>query len=275
MWTFVHYSFILTGSVGGVRCITVPSYGSDPSMASFSRRAASVLAGSALAFSLVSVPSALVASAAADTRVCAKAASESSRHTGTYVVQNSVLGAGEAAPSGELTYRVAVTGPGALITSLRHHHDPALVPVRARVGSFKLLSARPTWSDHTQSMVREGNTVKVGGAGWTTAGGNAAVLEVTYKVPANASVGTQYDSGAGYTAALINGSRDFQDMGVCGTVRAPNAVESAQGSLEGVGAGSLVEGSVSSSNISSDPSGFVGEAIGGILGNVIGGAIGS
>lgn len=238
-------------------------------MSSFSRRAASVLAGSALAFSLVSVPSAIVASAAADT-TCTTQATESSSHSGTYIVQNSILNDGQAAPGGELTYRVAVTGPGALIDSLRHHHDPALTPVSARVSSFKLIDGSPTWADHTESMVLEDDMVRVNSAGWTTAGGNSAVLEVTYRVPQDAEAGTVYDSGAGYNAALANASRDFENMGVCGTVREPNPIESVQGSLEGLGAGSLVEGSVSSSDIVSDPSGFLGEVVGDILGNVVG-----
>ena len=248
-------------------------------MASFSRRAASVLAGSALAFSLVSVPSAMVATAAADTQACGASASRedsnwSSAFT-TFTVTNEVVGTGTAPAGGTLTYRVTVSGSGATITQIRHFHDSALVPVSARVSSWKLGALRQTWSDETSNMVKGNGVVRVNSGGWTTAGGQNTTLEVTYRVPDNATVGTQYDSGAGYNAALADMSPSYERLNVCGTVREPNPVESVQGSLEGIGAGSLVEGSVSSSNISSDPSGFVGDAIGGILGNIIGGAIGS
>lgn len=261
-----------------MKCVTTRFCGSDPLMVSFPRRAASVLAGSALAFSLVSVPSAMVATAVAAGAECGTQASRDLNDAGTlwttYTVQNEVRGDGTAAPGGELTYRVTVTGAGALINQISHYHDPALTPVSARVSSWKLIGGSPTWTDATANMVKDAGVVRVNSAGWTTAGGQAAVLEVTYKVPDDAEVGTAYDSGAGYNPVLATDA-DYESMGVCGTVRAPNPVESVQGSLEGLGAGALVEGSVSSSNISSDPSGFVGEAIGGILGNVIGGVVDS
>lgn len=249
-------------------------------MTSFSRRASAVAAGAALAFSLASVPTAFVATAAAAPAECELQASRDFSSGGTlgttYTVQNEVRGDGEAAPGGELTYRVTVTGAGALINELRHHHDPALVPVSARVSSYKLLGGSPTWTDHTESMVRSGDTVSVRSAGWTTASGEAAAMEVTYRVPEDAEVGTTYDSGAGFEAVLINVDPDYSSMGVCGTVREPNPIEAAQGSLEGLGAGSLVDGSVSSSDLATDPSGFIVDIINGLeLGEILGGVIGS
>lgn len=65
-------------------------------------------------------------------------------------------------------------------------------------------------------------------------------------------------------------------MNACVTIREKNAVESAQGSLEGIGAGSLVEGSTTSSNLSSDPASLISDVINGLdLGQLLGGAIGS
>lgn len=248
-------------------------------MASLHRRAASVLAGSALAFSLVSVPATMVATAAAEPAACGTTATRedsnwSSAGT-TFTVVNEVVAPGTAPAGGTLTYRVTVSGSGATITQLRHFHDPALVPVSARVSSWKLGALGQTWTNETNNMVKGDGVVRVNSSGWTTAGGQNTTLEVTYRVPAGATVGTTYDSGAGYNAALADMSPSYQRLGVCGTVREPNAVETAQGSLAGIGAGSLVEGSVSSSNISSDPSGFLGEVLGGILGNVVGGLVDS
>src|SRR5699024_10317490 len=106
-WTFVHLSPILIRSAGDVRCITLRFYGSDPPMASFTRRFVSVLSGSALAFSLVSVPAAVVATAAAQ----AECSTSGSGNWSGYTVTSSWLDS-TAAPGGQATLRSTITGPG-------------------------------------------------------------------------------------------------------------------------------------------------------------------
>lgn len=243
-------------------------------MTTFTRRAAALAAGTALALSLAAVPTA-AAQATCGTSATKEDRNWSSAWT-TFTVTNEIVAPTSAPAGGELTYRVSVGGSGATITQLRHFHDPALVPVSARVSSWKLWGVSQTWTDETRNMVRGDGVVRVNSGGWTTAGGQKATLEVTYKVPDSAVVGTQYDSGAGYNAVLADMSPSYERMSVCGTVREPNAVESAQGSLSGLGAGSLVEGSTTSSNLSSDPTSIITDVINGLdLGKLLGGAIGS
>lgn len=246
-------------------------------MVSFSRRAASVLAGSALAFSLVSVPSAMVATVAAQSAVTGDCGISDRKTWSTVLVDYEITNAwgsgGLVAPGQEITMTTTVKGSYHLVNQMRQYYPQGFRPVKARVSSYKALNGAPTWSDHSAGLSGSNGTVSIDSLGWSTALGDV-VLEVTYKAPANAVPGTKFSSGAGADLTLASGA-DHRDMNACVTIREPNAVESVQGSLQGIGAGSLVEGSVSSSNISSDPSGFVGEAIGGILGNAVGGAIGS
>lgn len=120
------------------------------------------------------------------------------------------------------------------------------------------------------------NVASVQGNGWTTGLGQRYVTaEITYEVPEGATPGEKFATGAGFDMILA-ANRSYDPMDVCVTIREPNALESAQGSLEGLGAGSLVEGSVSSSDLASDPSGFLVDIINGLdLGEFVGGVIGS
>lgn len=244
-------------------------------MALFPRRAASVLAGSALAFSLVSVPSAMVATAAAQSAVSGECGiSESKKWTTAavgYEITNAWGDGGLVAPGQQITMTTTVKGAYHLVDQMRQYYPQGFEPVKARVGSYKALNGAATWSDHSADLGGESGTVKIDSLGWSTLFG-PVVLEVTYKAPGDAIVGSRFSSGAGANLELASGA-DHRDMDACVTIREPNPVESVQGSLEGFGAGSLVEGSVASSGIVSDPSGFVGEAIGGILGNIIGGVV--
>lgn len=236
-------------------------------MSSFSRRTASVLAGSALAFSLVSVPM-----AGAQTQVTGECAVSDQNSWTTalvdYTLTNAWAGEGLVAPGQEITMTTTVTGAYHLVDEMRQHYPDGFQPVSARVSSFKVLDGAATWSDHSAGLDQGNGTVAIDSAGWSTAFG-PVVLEVTYKAPSDAVPGTKFSSGAGADLYAASG-RDYSDMDACVTIREPSPIESVQGSLEGLGAGSLVEGSVSSSDIVSDPSGFLGEVVGDILGNVVG-----
>lgn len=220
----------------------------------------------------------MVASAAAAPVKCGTVESRTDSSIGiNYITEHSVVGDGTVAPGGTVTLRTKVSsdsGVGALIDEIRQYHPAGFVPVSARVESHKVARGH-SWVAENVVGDTANSIAKVGGNGWTTGLGLRYVTaEITYRAPANAEPGRVLPTGAGFDAQVAS-NRTYNPMDVCITIREPNALESAQGSLEGMGAGSLVEGSVSSANISSDPSGFVGEAIGGILGNVIGGAIGS
>lgn len=210
----------------------------------------------------------MVATAAAET----KCSSSGSGSWSGYEVANEWLGGATAAPGGTATLRSTTTGPGGAVAEAWQYHPEGFVPVSSRVRSYKFLAGQ-SWEDETIVRDPGSNAVRPSGSGWTTAL-QSVTVDITYKVPEDAVPGSVLNSGSKVEIALIS-TGDFKSVGACLTIRGKNPVESVQGSLQGIGAGSLVEGSVSSSNISSDPSGFVGEAIGGILGNAIGGAIGS
>ncbi|MFL0579705.1 hypothetical protein [Dietzia sp. 179-F 9C3 NHS] len=240
----------------------------------FARRAAAVMAGTALAFSLASVPTAVAQSQTAGECALSDKRSWETALVG-YELSNEWGGNGLVAPGQEIALTTTVTGAYHLVNELRQHHPAGFQPVKAEVSSYKFLGGTATWVNHTASMIKDGDTVRVRSAGWTTSGGQAAALRVTYKAPADAVPGTKFTSGGGASLVAASG-QDFRDMNACVTIREKNAVESAQGSLEGIGAGSLVEGSTTSSNLSSDPASLISDVINGLdLGQLLGGAIGS
>ncbi len=122
----------------------------------------------------------------------------------------------------------------------------------------------------TKTVVVGNDSVIAKGGGWTTAGGGIIALETTYRVPDNAVVGTQLDSGAGTNIVLAGGNWNINPMGVCVTIRQPNPVEAGAGSLEDMGFGSLNSGSGQVFGSLTDPQGSMTNVISGVLGNVLG-----
>lgn len=232
-------------------------------MPSFPRRLGSAVAGSALAFSLIAVP---VAGAQAE---CAPAASGS---WSGYKVTNEWLNGAAAAPGGQATLRSTITGPGGLVGEAWQYHPEGFVPESSRVKSYKFLSGQ-SWENETIVREASNNAARPSGSGWTTAS-QSVTVDITYRVPENAVPGSTLDSGAKVRITAV-GTGDFNPIGACLTIRDRNPIESVQGSLQGVGAGSVVDGSVASSDMASDPTGSVTEILGGVLGNVVGGVVDS
>lgn len=252
-------------------------------MTSLSRRTTVLVAGAALAFSLASVPTAFVATAAAaaDLANCGITDSRTDSYAlPTYTSTHSVVGDGTVAPGGTVTLRTKVSSDssvGVLVDEIRQHHPAGFVPVSARVESHKaIFPARHTWVDENVVADASNNISMVQSNGWSTGLGQRYVTaEITYKAPEDVSPGEKFATGAGFDMIAAE-NRTYNPMDVCVTVREKNPVESVQGSLEGIGAGSLVEGSVSSSDVASDPAGSVADIINDLdFGQLIGGAIGS
>ncbi|ORL40440.1 hypothetical protein A6F59_15405, partial [Prescottella equi] len=174
-----------------------------------------------------------------------------------------IVGDGTAAPGHTVTYLTKVSGSGALVGEIRDFHPAGFELVKARV-NVKWVIGGQQWEDVTGTAVVGNNSVKATGAGWTTAGGGVVALETTYKIPDNAVVGSKLDSGAGTNILLAGGDWNINPMGVCVTVRQPNPVEAGSGSLEDLGIGGQVFGSLT------DPQGSISNVVGGILGNVLG-----
>ncbi|MBM4725430.1 hypothetical protein A4U94_00990 [Prescottella equi] len=180
-----------------------------------------------------------------------------------YTISKEVVGDGTAAPGHTVTYLTKVSGSGALVGEIRDFHPAGFELVKARV-NVKWVIGGQQWEDVTGTAVVGNNSVKATGAGWTTAGGGVVALETTYKIPDNAVVGSKLDSGAGTNILLAGGDWNINPMGVCVTVRQPNPVEAGSGSLEDLGIGGQVFGSLT------DPQGSISNVVGGILGNVLG-----
>ncbi|MGW8591822.1 hypothetical protein ACWGLC_08980 [Dietzia sp. NPDC055877] len=191
----------------------------------------------------------------------------------TYSVNKEVVGDGTAAPGGEVTFRTTVTGAGALINRIQDFHPEGFELVSARHSVWYLLGGQK-WTTVTNDVSRNStnNSVTLTSSGWTTAGNARVTLETTYRVPRDASAGNVFNTGAAFrVAAVANGNRVDNPIDVCVTIREPNAVEAATGSLNDLGLGSVTSGSTTAGGISSDPATFSSDIINGIdIGQLIG-----
>lgn len=246
-------------------------------MGSVIRMFGGTLGGVALAAGLFAGAGAPVAGAQpADTSACAKSQTKEFSWPGSagtpYFLTKEVIGEDTVAPGGQITYRTTVRGSGALIDRIEDFHPQGFELVSARESVWKLVGGQ-RWTDVTDAVRKDStvNSVYKTSAGWTTAGEARVSLETTYKVPEDAEPGSTLNSGAGFSAILLNGDKVANPIDTCVTVREPNAVENVTGSLDGLGLGSLTSGSTSSATISSDPAGFVSDIINGVdLSKVLG-----
>lgn len=237
---------------------------------SVTRRLAAVGAAAALSVTglAVAAPATAVAQAAADECTTTSGSRTFEDTLITYTISQEVVGSNEVAPGGLVTYRTKVSsnsGVGGLITRITDHHPAGFTLTKATI-DHPTLTGRDE-ADHTDSAVKEDNSVTVTGNGWSTGTGQRYVtLETTYRVPADAQVGDTFASGASTTLARLIGPRNesHNPSGVCVKVREKNVVENVTGSLDGMGLGSATgsaDGGSAGSQISSDPSGFVADVI--------------
>lgn len=204
---------------------------------------------------------------------CAQSQSVTSKWAGSlgtpYTLSKEVLGDGTAAPGQTVTYSTKVTGSGALVNEISDYAPAGFELVSARL-NVKWVVGGQEWEDITDTIQRDGNAYRAKGGGWTTAGGATIALETTYKVPRDAVIGSQIDSGAATNIVLAAGWWKIDPMGVCVTIREPNAVEAAGGSLDAAGLGSVNAGSGPFFGSFTDPQGSMTNVISGVLGNVLG-----
>lgn len=194
-----------------------------------------------------------------------------------YHLDKEVVGDGTAAPGGTVTFRTTVSGAGALVSRIDDFHPEGFELVRARSSVWYLLGGQ-TWTTVTDDVNRDraNNSVYHSGAGWTTAGNANATLETTYRVPADATPGQVFNTGAAMNLVLAGSQRAANPINTCMTIREPNAAEAVSGSLDGLGLGSLTAGSTTAGDIATDPSTFSADLINGIdVGQLIGGLGGS
>ncbi|AWH92892.1 hypothetical protein [Dietzia lutea] len=194
-----------------------------------------------------------------------------------YHLTKEVVGDGTAAPGGTVTFRTTVSGAGALVTRIEDFHPQGFITVSARESVWKVFGGQ-TWTTVTDDVRTNAETSSVyrESSGWTTAGGAHATLETTYRVPDDATPGEVFDTGAGMTVALANGTKVANPIGTCVTIREKNATEQVAGSLEGLGLGSLTTGSTTLEGIAGSPATFSADLINQIdVGQLLAGVAGS
>lgn len=247
---------------------------------SFSRRIAA--AGATAALSLTGV--AVVVPAVATAAECSTTGSRTFEDTGiTYTISQEIVGSSEVAPGGTVKYLTKVSSNsafGGVIRQITDHHPAGFSLVKAEIDYSNAVGKRNT-SDETAGAEKNAtaNTIKVSGAGWTTAttlGGGYVGLITTYKVPDSAVPGEKLPSGADISLQRMLDQRHeaFDPSGVCVTVREKNAIENVTGSLDSAGLGSATgsaDGSSQMSTASSDPQGFIAGIVNQLdLGKIIG-----
>lgn len=186
------------------------------------------------------------------------------------------------AAGGEITFRTTVTstsGAPALISAIGQFHPAGFTPISARANVSKLVGGQQ-WSDETPVEDASQNFTQVKGGGWNVTGSNSATVEITYRAPATLRLGEQLRSGMAFDRMSASGALVFKDIGACITVRLPNPVEAATGSLEGVGLGSVNDSVDNILRPFTDPLGSMGESvaefnIGKIVGEIIRTGMGS
>jgi len=186
-----------------------------------------------------------------------------------YTVSKEVVGDGKVAPGQTVTYLTKVSGSGALVNQIRDFHPAGFQLVKARL-NVKWLIGDQKWDDVTKTVVVGNNSVVAKGGGWTTAGGGIIALETTYKVPDNAVVGSQLDSGGPKSGGGGGGVGNQHRGGVAATPGAGNPRGAGAGSLGDMGFGSLNSGSGRVLGSLTDPQGSMTNVISGVLGNVLG-----
>lgn len=241
-------------------------------------------AAALMAFSGLAVGTATSGAAVAAAAECSTTGSRTFQDTGiTYTISQEVVGPSEVAPGGTVKYLTKVSSNsavGGLIRQITDHHPAGFSLVKAELDYSNAVGQRNT-SDETAGAEKNAtaNTVKVSGAGWTTAtplGGGYVGLITTYKVPDSAVPGEKLESGADISLQRLLDQRHeaFNPSGVCVTIREKNAIENVTGSLDSAGLGSATgsaDGSSQMSAASSDPQSFIADIINNInIGELIG-----
>ncbi|WP_157108470.1 hypothetical protein [Aldersonia kunmingensis] len=161
-----------------------------------------------------------------------------------------VVGDADVAPGGTVTYKTTVSSAEGVPPLLRAVADyyPA---------GFTFVSAKVNNVNTTPAVDTNARTVKAqSSAGWLISGGNTVSYETTYKIADNATPGTVYDIGASMTPDLW-GEQKWNPIGVCVTVRNPNAGETVTGSADDNG--------FSSSDLGIAPSDIISDVIADLL----------
>lgn len=142
-----------------------------------------------------------------------------------------VVGDADVSPGGTVSYKTTIStaeGVPPLLRATADYYPAGFTFKSAKVNGVKVT---PVVDTNNRSAKVQSD------AGWLINGGNTVTYETTYAIPDNAAVGTVYDIGASMTPDIW-GEQAWNPIGVCVTVRSPNAGESLLGSADANGFGS-------------------------------------
>ncbi|MGF7120126.1 hypothetical protein [Rhodococcus sp. AG1013] len=183
----------------------------------------------------------------------------------------------EVAPGGTVTYQTKVSrGSGIwMLKEIGQFHDPALTLDSSKLNVWYLAGGQKWGATHLNNDPAK-NLYWESGSGWDMTGGNYAVLEMTYRVSDDAQAGSELVSGVQAKPLGWSTSQEWPTTGACVKVRAKNPVESANGSLDSAGLGSVSTASTSMFGSLTNPTGSVSDVINGIdFGKIFGAVAGS
>ncbi|MFD4294589.1 hypothetical protein ACFWPA_02570 [Rhodococcus sp. NPDC058505] len=245
------------------------------------RRAASVVAATALLAGGLAV-GAGTATAAPESDKTSAAAAAQKPHTATKTTDNitvtrSVVGDGTVAPGQKVTLRTTLSVNNALdryITKINDFHPEGFQYVKgsAKVTAWHLIGGSKAESVTPQVDVND-KRVTVTDAGWliSKTGSKTLTLDVTYLVPKSAEAGDVFDTGVGFDVSGFGTTQKFNPIGAFVTVRNLNPGEAVSTGSADLGFGSSdgeggTTGSAGSAIIE-NPSGFIADVISGVISN--------
>ncbi|MFC9786339.1 hypothetical protein [Rhodococcus sp. NPDC127528] len=218
-------------------------------------RVAAAAASGALVVAGVTVGVGLGAGTAGAAGTCNQSSQDSKKDISTWGVTHNyskTVSAADAAGGTEVTYTtvVSTTGIGNPYVNTINDIPPAGfgAPVKATVTAYHFAQGQVS-TDVTPT--KNGTGWKVTSTGWFVNSGNPVTLKMTYKVPGNATIGSQVTSGGTGVAGTVGVSNEMPNLTACFTVRIPNPGEATTGSLDMAGLGSS-EGQLSSTGSVSD-----------------------
>lgn len=172
--------------------------------------------------------------------------------------------------NGTVTYQTTIsTAEGLpLIYSVVDHPPEGYTPVNAWV-TAKHAIGEPR--NKVQFSKQDGGYKVANGAGWMLTAGEPLIVEMEYRVPADAVPGKQVHSRGTDVSGTLKIGAQLPGLTSCVTVREKNAVEAGTGSLDDLGLGSVNTASTGAFGSLTDPTGSISDVINGLdFGKLIG-----
>ena len=171
---------------------------------------------------------------------------------------------------GTVTYQTTVnTKEGLpLVYSVIDYPPTGFTPVKAWVTAPRAKGSKRV---EVEFAPQDGGYRVANGAGWMLSSGKPLTVEMEYLVPDNVTPGQAITSGGTDVSGTLKIEATLAGLNACVTAREKNPVESAAGSLDGAGLGSVNTASTGAFGSLTDPTGSISDVINGIeLGKLLG-----